>query len=195
MIIYQIQRTFNSRDYLVLFFASQSLLQIDRRQMSFMLQQDALDTVPGFKNWKLISVFGAVLCAGLLIVGAATGTIGKNADQRNDYLLERIELTDRKTRKPIANSWTLIHFLGFFLASLIFPESWAVIWTWGLAWELFEFSIGWHRWEDIAANTAGILLGVAMTRIFVPLGRRLDVKDRQKSNKADIDAQWAAKNA
>lgn len=79
--------------------------------------------------------------------------------------------------------WSLSHFIAFFIAGLLFPEMWVLIFILGISWEFFEIVLGMtvekflgtspatksnrmydQRWitgniSDIWMNAAGLFLG------------------------------------
>lgn len=145
-----------------------------QKSQSFLLREDAIDRIPGFENWKIISLFALLICAGLFIMGLIGGTVS-NPEKRDDYPMCALRLVNIKSGEIQAHVWNIIHFVGYFIAALVFPDSWGIIWLWGLSWETFEACIGWNDWCDIAYNTAGIALGVAVRKLLIPAGQKLQV--------------------
>lgn len=96
--------------------------------------------------------------------------------------------------------WSLAHFITFYIAGLLFPQQWILVFILGVAWEFFEFVIGLSlegilgkskytgnrrslygtKWvtgniSDIWVNSVGLFLGY-WTAMF--LQERSEVTDK-----------------
>lgn len=66
--------------------------------------------------------------------------------------------------KKFVPAWQLMHFVCYFVLTLLFPDSWLFIWLGALLWEVMEAAGDWGKGSDIAYNTAGVGLGLAIRR-------------------------------
>lgn len=139
------------------------------RVIRFFSKEDALDRFPGFRAWK--GAIAVLILAGLGL--AVIGLISNSVNNPDKYPGHNVVLKNVKTDKIYGKFWNWIHFFGYFLMALMFPDCWALLFLVGLAWETFELFVGWNDWNDLLYNTAGIALGVAMRKLLIPLTEKI----------------------
>ena len=128
-------------------------------------KEDAVDRFPGMKSWKAISAVLILVAIGLITIGFISRSIG----DVSKYPINNISLQNKVTNKEYGHAWNWIHFFGYYLMSVLFPDSWLLLWLLGAAWETTEIFLGWGDPMDIIFNTAGIALGVLTRKVLVPL--------------------------
>lgn len=133
--------------------------------------EDRLDRVPGMKSWKIVTTILVLIAVGCFIIpGLIDGTFFAQGGGERNYLKTTISIhnKEKETNKDVGTIWNWVHFFGYFLITLLFPDSWLLIWLLGLAWESFEALLKWEDWNDILFNTAGIASAVVVRKLLIP---------------------------
>lgn len=133
--------------------------------------------IPGFRNWLTLSVV-SVLIAGGIVAYAFVCCGGIKEMNDGGYPMVTWSVVDTASeevckQRRYGDVWNWIHFMTFALASLLFPDSWAALFSIGVVWEVVEYCIGWGDWRNIPFNAAGIAVGTVTRKWLVPLGNHL----------------------
>jgi hypothetical protein len=77
---------------------------------------------------------------------------------------------DEYVKKCFITVWHMIHFVGYLLTAFAFPMFWPEILIASAAFELYEyFSCKCHDVSDLVYNSSGILIGVLLRKVIMPI--------------------------
>ena len=124
----------------------------------------------------VIHAYGALLEASDLAYGDPLRVVLLGGDGVEGELAEgRSRRSGRKTREREdggggveVDGWTLLHLFFYGALAFVFPAQWPLLFLLGATWEAYEYAISvrsewWYaRWQDIATNSVGIVLGLAL---------------------------------
>ena len=82
------------------------------------------------------------------------------------FLTRDISEEGRKYGPRVFTMWNLSHILYFALGSYLFPDKRLLLWTLGLVWELLEDYQDAANPLDILWNTIGIMVGIALRKVW-----------------------------
>ena len=82
------------------------------------------------------------------------------------FLTRDISEEGRKYGPRVFTLWNLSHVLYYALGSYLFPDKRLLLWALGLVWELLEDYQNASNPLDILWNTIGIVIGIALRKVF-----------------------------
>lgn len=86
-----------------------------------------------------------------------------------NYYLNNTQISPNDTQKCLLPVWALLHLLTYACISFFVPQLWYISFIIGILWEYFESFYNAEFWLDIVWNGIGILLGVGLRAIILPI--------------------------
>jgi len=163
-------------------FAGGTMDKVDLKQ-SDLAKPEKMWRLPGIGNRKeLLTVLAIQISMALFLIilglfcklrvneGLETAVDTDDSEdqeaQKNikEFSMNGFFLTDGKFYFSI---WQMTHLLAYFILAALFPDSWFLIWSLGLVWEVLEHCANWSNPSDVAVNAAGVALGVGFRKLLI----------------------------